>query len=125
MLGELRDLDSIRLALQAAETGHLVLASLHASSAAKAIDRLTDSFAGDEKNLIRMILAESLVGILHQGLVPRKETAPRHLVQEILINTPAIKNLIREHKIAQIEATMETSQHLGMKTFAQALQEKI
>ncbi len=123
LLGELRDLESIRLALQAAETGHLVLASLHASSAAKAIDRLIDSFPGDEKNLIRMILAESLIGIAHQTLIPKKEGGSRDLVQEILINTPAIKNLIREHKIAQIEASMETSNHLGMKTLAQALRE--
>jgi len=123
ILGELRDLESIRLALQAAETGHLVLASLHANSAAKAIDRLIDSFPGDEKNLVRLILAESLLGIVHQNLVARKEGATRELIQEILINTPAVKNLIREHKIAQIEATMETSGHIGMKTMAQALRE--
>lgn len=123
VLGELRDLDSIRLALQAAETGHLVLASLHASSASKAVDRLIDSFPGDEKNLIRMILAESLNAILHQALVIRKEGQARTLIQEVLINTPAVKNLIREHEIAQIEAVMETSNPLGMKTFSQALRE--
>lgn len=123
LLGELRDLASIRLALQAAETGHLVLATMHANSAAKAIDRLIDSFPGEEKNLIRMILAESLHAILHQALITPKENQSRILVQEILINTPAVKNLIREHKIAQIEATMETSNHVGMKTFNQALRD--
>ncbi len=123
VLGELRDLESIRLALNAAETGHLVLASLHANSAAKAIDRLIDSFAGDEKTLIQMVLSEALAGIIHQSLITRKENTPLELIQEIMINTPAIKNLIREHKIAQIEATMETSQHLGMKTLAQAMRE--
>ncbi len=123
VLGELRDLESIRLALQAAETGHLILASLHARSAAKAIDRLVDSFPGDEKNLILLILAETLIGVFHQVLMPLKDSNQRELIQEILINTPAIRNLIREHKIAQIEATMETSQHLGMKTLAQALGE--
>lgn len=121
LLGELRDLDSIRLALQASETGHLVLASLHSSSAAKAIDRLIDSFPGDEKELIRTILSESLAGIIYQVLISPKEGGKRALIQEILINTPAIKNLIREHKIAQIEAAMETSSHLGMKTLAQAM----
>lgn len=123
LLGELRDLETIRLALQASETGHLVLASLHASSAAKAIDRLIDSFSGDEKTLIRMILSESLIGIFHQALLSPKEGSKRLLIQEILMNTPAIKNLIREHKLAQIEATMETSSHLGMKTMHQALRE--
>lgn len=123
LLGELRDLESIRLALQASETGHLVLATLHASSAAKAIDRLIDSFSGDEKNLIRIILSETLAGVFHQTLVAGKDNGSLQLVQEILINTPAIKNLIREHKVAQIESTMEISNHIGMKTLAQALKE--
>lgn len=123
LIGELRDLETIRLALQAAETGHLVLASLHASSAAKAIDRIIDSFPGEEKNLIRTILAESLNGIFHQVLYLSKEKSRRELAQEILLNTSAIKNQIREHKLAQIEASMETSNHLGMKTLEQAKKE--
>ncbi len=123
LIGELRDLETIRLALQAAETGHLVLATLHANSAAKSIDRLIDSFPGDEKNLIRTILSESLIAIFHQILCSRNEQSERQLVQEILINTPAIRHLIREHKLAQIEATMEISRPQGMITLAQALKE--
>ncbi|MCX7123734.1 MAG: PilT/PilU family type 4a pilus ATPase [Gammaproteobacteria bacterium] len=123
LIGELRDLESIRLALQAAETGHLVLATLHANSAAKSIDRLIDSFPGDEKNLIRTILSESLIAIFHQALISRNEQSERQLVQEILINTPSIRNLIREHKLAQIEATMEISKNHGMVTLAQAMRE--
>ena len=123
LVGELRDLETIRLALQAAETGHLVLATLHANSAAKSIDRLIDSFPGDEKNLIRTILSESLIAIFHQVLISRTEQSERQLLQEILINTPAIRNLIREHKLAQIEATMEISRQQGMITLAQAMRE--
>jgi twitching motility protein PilT len=124
LVGELRDLETIRLALQAAETGHLVLATLHANSAAKSIDRLIDSFPGEEKNLIRSILSESLIAIFHQILLSRPEQTERQLVQEILINTPAIRNLIREHKLAQIESTMEISRQHGMLTLAQALREQ-
>lgn len=120
LVGELRDLETIRLALHAAATGHLVLASLHANSAAKSIDRLIDSFPGEEKNLISTILAESLTAVFHQVLYPGTE-GRRQLIQEIMINTPAIRHLIREHKIAQIEATMETSRHQGMITLNQAL----
>jgi twitching motility protein PilT len=120
LVGELRDLETIRLALHAAATGHLVLASLHANSAAKSIDRLIDSFPGEEKNLISTILAESLTAVFHQVLYPGTE-GRRQLIQEIMINTPAIRHLIREHKIAQIEATMETSRHQGMITLSQAL----
>lgn len=125
LVGELRDLSTIRLALQAAETGHLVLASLHTSGAAKSLDRLIDVFPGDEKELIRTILAEHLAAIFHQVLWSRTEQSARELVQEILINTPAIKNLIREHKIAQIEASMETSRQWGMQTLSQAMKELV
>lgn len=121
LIGELRDAASIRQALKAAETGHLILATLHANGAAKALDRLVQSFAADEQNLIRLMLSESLLGIIHQTLIARPNGQGRLPIQEILLASPAIKNLIREHKIPQIEATMETSQELGMQTMAQAL----
>lgn len=121
LIGELRDTDSIRQALKAAETGHLVLATLHANGAAKALDRIIESFAKDEQTLIRLMLAESLLAIIHQNLISKPNGQGRLPIQEILLASPAIKNLIREHKIPQIEATMETSQELGMQTMAQAL----
>ncbi len=122
LVGELRDLKTMRLALQAAETGHLVLSTLHANSAAKSIDRLIDSFPAEEKHLIRTQLSESLIAVFHQIFIQNEMTGPRQLIQEILINTPAIRTLIREQKTSQIEATMEVSRHLGMMTLGQALQ---
>lgn len=121
LIGELRDMDSMRYALKASETGHLVLATLHANGAAKALDRIIESFNSDEQTLIRLMLSESLLGIIHQTLMLRQNGQGRMPIQEILLASPAIKNLIREHKIPQIEATMETSQELGMQTMAQAL----
>jgi twitching motility protein PilT len=121
LIGELRDQESIRYALKAAETGHLVFATLHANSAAKALDRLSSSFENSEQNLVRLMLSESLLAIIHQTLILKANGQGRMPVQEILLTSPAIKNLIREHKIPQIEATMETSQELGMQTLAQAL----
>lgn len=121
LIGELRDTESIRYALKAAETGHLVLATLHANSAAKALDRMISSFNSDEQTLMRLMLSESLLAIIHQTLIKRPNSQGRLPIQEILLASPAIKNLIREHKIPQIEATMETSQELGMQTMAQAL----
>jgi twitching motility protein PilT len=121
VIGELRDSDSIRYALKASETGHLVLATLHANGAAKALDRIIESFAVDEQTLIRLMLSETLLSVLHQNLMLSPNGQGRMPVQEILLASPAIKNLIREHKIRQIEASMETSQELGMQTMAQAL----
>jgi len=121
VIGELRDQNSLRYALIAAETGHLVLATLHANGAAKALDRIIETFPAEEQPLIRLLLAENLVGILYQTLIPKTKGPGRLPIQEILLASPAIKNLIREHKIPQIEASMETSQELGMQTLAQAL----
>jgi twitching motility protein PilT len=121
LIGELRDREAMRYALQASETGHLVLATLHANGAAKALDRIIQTFSSDEQTLIRLLLAESLLGILYQTLVVKIHGQGRMPIQEILLASPAIKNLIREHKIPQIEASMETSQLLGMQTMAQAL----
>lgn len=121
LIGELRDMESMRYALKAAETGHLVLATLHANGAAKALDRVIESFSADEQTLIRLMLSESLLGVIHQTLMLKSNGQGRLPIQEILLCSPAIKNLIREHKIPQIEATMETSQEMGMQTMAQAL----
>lgn len=119
LIGELRDLDTIRLALTAAETGHLVLATLHTNSAAKAIARITDAFPGNEKETIRLQLSESLNTVVAQQLCLRERNL--HPAFEILICTPAIRHLIRENKPAQIYSTMQTGQALGMCTMEQYL----
>lgn len=121
MLGELRDLETIRLALTAAETGHLVLATLHASSAAKAVDRLVDVFASEEKALVRSMLAESLQAVVAQVLVP-KMGGGRVAAHEVLLATPAVRNLVREGKVAQLYSAMQTGGALGMQTLASCLQ---
>lgn len=120
LVGELRDSDTIRLALTAAETGHLVLASLHTASAARTIHRIIDVFAAEEKALIRSLLSNSLTAVVAQQLV-KKITGACVAVQEILVCTPAIRNLIREDKIAQIYSTMQTSGNSGMRTLEQHL----
>lgn len=121
LVGELRDLETIRLALTAAETGHLVFATLHTSSAAKTINRIIDVFPGDEKNLIRSLLAESLQAVICQTLV-KKNNSGRAAACEIMITTPAIRNLIRENKIPQIETAIQTGGAVGMQTMEQSLQ---
>lgn len=121
MLGELRDLETIRLALTAAETGHLVLATLHASSAAKAVDRLVDVFASEEKALVRSMLAESLQAVVAQVLVP-KMGGGRVAAHEVLLATPAVRNLVREGKVAQLYSAMQTGGALGMQTLDSCLQ---
>jgi twitching motility protein PilT len=126
LIGELRDLESIRLALTAAETGHLVLATLHTSSAARTIDRLIDVFPGDEKAIVRAMLAESLKAVISQLLikpinVPVVEE--RIAAFEIMITTPAIRHMIREAKIAQLYSAIQTNRGLGMQTLDQHLQE--
>lgn len=125
LVGELRDLDTVRLALTAAETGHLVLATLHSASAAKAVDRLVDVFPGDERALVRTMLSESLQAAVYQTLCPVLDEAGgvqgRVAAHEILLGTPAVRNLIREGKSAQIVSVMQTSQAQGMQTLEQSL----
>ncbi len=120
LVGELRDLQSIQLALTAAETGHLVLATLHSRSAVGAIDRLVDVFAPTEKALIRTMLAESLQAVIAQSLLP-KQGGGRIAALEIMQTTPAIRHLIRENKPAQITTAMQTGKAQGMITLTQSL----
>jgi twitching motility protein PilT len=120
-VGELRDLETIRLALTAAETGHLVLATLHTSSAPKTIDRIIDVFPEEEKGMVRTMLAESLRAVISQTLLKRKEGKGRVAAHEVMIGTPAIRNLIRENKIAQIISSMQAGQQFGMQTLDQSL----
>lgn len=122
LVGELRDLETIRLALTAAETGHLVLATLHTTSAAKSIDRIIDVFPGNEKEMIRSMLSESLEGIIAQLLLA-KPGGGRVAAWEIMLGTPAIRNLIRENKVPQMYSVMQTSRALGMQTMDQCLLE--
>jgi len=107
LVGELRDLETIRLALTAAETGHLVFGTLHTTSAPKTIDRIIDVFPGDEKSMVRSMLSESLRAVISQLLV-KKEGGGRVAAHEIMLATPAIKNLIREDKIAQMYSSIQT-----------------
>lgn len=118
LMGELRDQESMRLAMRAAETGHLVLASMHAQSACKAVHRIMSSFPGDEQAFVRSLLAESLQAVLAQKLV-KKVQEGRVAVVEIMICTPAIRHLIREDKIAQIHSVVQTNAAKGMQTFEQ------
>ena len=119
-IGELRDLDSIRLALTAAETGHLVFATLHTSSASKAIDRIVDVFPAAEKELRRIMLSESLQAVIAQVLV-KKITGGRIAAHEIMLATPAIRNLIRENKVAQMYSNIQSHARIGMTTLDQCL----
>ncbi|AIL64125.1 type IV pilus twitching motility protein PilT [Pseudomonas alkylphenolica] len=121
MLGELRDAQTIRLALTAAETGHLVLATVHAGSAAKTIDRLVDVFAAEEKQLVRAMLAEALQAVVSQVLV-EKVDGGRVAAHEILLATPAVRNLVREGKVAQLYSTIQTGGASGMQTLDSCLQ---
>jgi twitching motility protein PilT len=124
LLGEMRDLESIRLALTAAETGHLVLATLHTSSAPRSINRIIDVFPAGEKNIIRNLLSESLQAVICQTLVKREEGG-RVPAFEIMLGSPAIRNLIREDKVAQMYTSMQTSHDTGMRTLDQYLQELV
>jgi len=121
LVGEMRDLETIRLALTAAETGHLVFGTVHTSSAAKTIDRIVDVFPGDEKEMVRSMLSESLVAIISQSLLKRKDDSGRIAAHEIMIATPAIRNLVRENKIAQMYSTIQTGNNVGMQTLDQNL----
>ena len=122
LVGEMRDLETIRLALTAAETGHLVFGTLHTSSAAKTIDRVVDVFPAAEKEMVRSMLSESLRSVISQTLMKRIGGG-RIAAHEILIGTPAIRNLIREGKIAQMYSTIQTGQASGMQTLDQNLSE--
>jgi len=125
LVGELRDLESVRLALTAAETGHLVFGSLHTSSAAKTINRIVDIFpVGGERNLIQTMLSESLQAVISQTLVRRKQGG-RIAALEIMLCTPAVRNLIREDKIAQIYSAIQTGAVLGMQTLDQHLRKMV
>ncbi|WP_198116330.1 type IV pilus twitching motility protein PilT [Massilia rhizosphaerae] len=121
LVGELRDLETIRLALSAAETGHLVFGTLHTSSAAKTIDRIVDVFPAEEKEMVRAMLSESLQAVISQTLLKTKDGSGRVAAHEIMIGTPAIRNLIREAKIAQMYSSIQTGSNVGMQTLDQNL----
>jgi len=120
LVGEMRDLETIRLALSAAETGHLVFGTLHTSSAAKTIDRIVDVFPAAEKAMVRSMLSESLKAVISQTLM-KKIGGGRVAAHEIMIGTPAIRNLIREDKVAQMYSAIQTGQNVGMQTLDQNL----
>lgn len=125
LVGEMRDLETIRLALTAAETGHLVFGTLHTSSAAKTIDRIVDVFPAAEKDMVRSMLSESLRAVISQTLCKTKDEQGRVAAHEIMIGTPAIRNLIRENKIAQMYSAIQTGQNVGMQTLDQNLQDLV
>ena len=125
LVGELRDLETIRLALTAAETGHLVFGTLHTSSAAKTIDRVIDVFPAAEKEMVRAMLSESLRAVISQTLLKTKDGTGRVAAHEIMIGTPAIRNLIREAKVAQMYSAIQTGQQFGMQTLDQNLLELV
>ena len=120
LVGEMRDLETIRLALTAAETGHLVFGTLHTSSAAKTVDRIVDVFPAAEKDMVRAMLSESLEAVVAQTLLKRKGGG-RVAAHEIMVGTPAIRNLIRENRIAQMYSAIQTGRRFGMRTLDQDL----
>ena len=124
VIGELRDLTSIRLALTAAETGHLVFATLHTNSAVKTIDRIIDVFPANEKEMVRAMLSESLQAVISQVLVKHTQGG-RLAAHEIMLTTPAIRNLIRQNKLAQIHSVMQTNHNLGMRTLQQSFKQLV
>jgi twitching motility protein PilT len=121
LVGEMRDLETIRLAMTAAETGHLVFGTLHTSSAAKTIDRIIDVFPAEEKEMVRAMLSESLRAVISQTLCKTKDGSGRVAAHEVMIGTPAIRNLIREAKVAQMYSAIQTGQGYGMQTLDQNL----
>ncbi|MFO0030402.1 MAG: type IV pilus twitching motility protein PilT, partial [Pseudomonadota bacterium] len=124
LVGELRDIETIRLALTAAETGHLVFGTLHTSSAAKTIDRVIDVFPAGEKPMVRSMLSESLRAVISQSLL-KKVGGGRIAAHEIMVGVPAIRNLIREDKVAQMYSSIQTGQSYGMQTLDQCLQDLV
>ena len=125
LVGEMRDLETIRLALTAAETGHLVFGTLHTSSAAKTIDRIIDVFPAAEKEMVRAMLSECWRAVISQTLLKTKDGQGRVAAHEIMIGTPAIRNLIRENKVAQMYSSIQTGQQYGMQTLDQNLPELV
>ncbi len=121
LVGELRDLETIRLAITAAETGHLVLGTLHTSSAAKTMDRIVDVFPAEEKDMVRTMLSESLTAVISQVLCKRKDGAGRVAAYEVMVGTPAVRNLIREGKVTQLYSAIQTGRAAGMQTLDQSL----
>jgi twitching motility protein PilT len=124
MVGELRDRPTIELAITAAQTGHLVLATVHTNGAAQTIDRLIDGFAAADKEMVRTMLSESLLAVVSQVLCPGR-AGGRVAVHEVLVATAAVRNLIRENKLAQLHSVMQTGSSLGMQTLDQALAESV
>ncbi|HKJ84254.1 MAG TPA: type IV pilus twitching motility protein PilT [Mariprofundaceae bacterium] len=122
LVGELRDLETIRLALTAAETGHMVFGTLHTSSAPKTIDRIIDVFPAEEKEMMRAMLSESLRAVISQTLLKTADGQGRVAAHEIMLGTPAIRNLIRENKVPQMVSVMQTAQREGMQTLDSDLQ---
>jgi len=125
LVGEMRDLETIRLALTGAETGHLVFGTVHTSSAAKTIDRVVDVFPAAEKEMVRSMLSESLRAVISQTLLKTKDGTGRVAAHEIMVGTPAIRNLIRENKVAQMYSAIQTGAQLGMQTLDQNLLELV
>ncbi|MGY4491170.1 type IV pilus twitching motility protein PilT [Pseudomonas sp. TE3610] len=124
LVGEMRDLETIRLALTAAETGHLVFGTLHTTSAAKTIDRVVDVFPAEEKSMVRSMLSESLQAVVSQTLL-KKIGGGRVAAHEIMIGTPAIRNLIREDKVAQMYSSIQTGGSIGMQTLDMCLKDLV
>jgi len=125
LVGEMRDLETISLAMTAAETGHLVFGTLHTNSAPKTVDRIMDAFSADQQAQVRVMLSESLRGVISQGLLPRADHQGRAAVLEVLLNTPAVSNLIREGKTFQIPSAMQTGKASGMFTFENSVNDLI
>ena len=123
LVGEMRDLDTMQNAIRAAETGHLVFATLHTNSASSTVDRIVDSFPAEQQEQIRLMLSNSLQAILCQQLLPRASGKGRIAAMEILLGTPAVRNLIRESKSHQLTSTIQTSGGIGMQTMDQHLKE--
>ena len=121
LIGEMRDLDTIQLALTAAETGHLVLGTLHTNSAAHTIDRIIDVFPRESKDTVRTMLASSLEGIIAQTLLKKREEQARVAALEILVTTSGIRNLIRDNKVPQIESLMQVGTKVGMQTMTDSV----
>lgn len=123
LVGEMRDLETISAAVTAAETGHLVFATLHTTDAPQTIDRIIDAFPGHQQGQIRAQLAAVLVAVISQRLLPRTQNRGRACATEILVNTPAVANLIRTEKIHQIKSVMQTGRQLGMHTLENSIKE--
>src|SRR6188472_4219008 len=125
LVGEMRDLTTIALAMTAAETGHLVFGTLHTSSAATTVDRIIDVFPAAEKEMIRAMLSESLRAVISQTLCKTKDGSGRVAAHEIMVGTPAIRNLIREAKVAQMYSSIQTGGNIGMQTLDQTLHDLV